>query len=204
MKNLILCILLVSMAAVVGCSNNDSGTNNNGGGGNAADYMPSTSGSWWKYNTASDTARRSLGGSESYNGKTYQILIEDNSTGRDTSFAFRTEGTILYTVVPKDSVSFQEVTFLNTTVGSTWNYSFTLSIGFLDVTTQITGKTVAAGLTRKVNGKDYTDVLQIQNTVVSSFGSSTTNTYFAKGIGEIETVDPSGDKSETLTEYQIK
>ncbi|HET9136165.1 MAG TPA: hypothetical protein VFO76_05970 [Candidatus Kapabacteria bacterium] len=197
MKNLLLCMLLVSFGAVVGCSN-DSTTNtgNGGGGGNATDYMPVTNGSSWHYATPTGTVTRTVSGTSTYFSKTF---IDIDGTDGNT-YSYRGDTNILYFITPKNDSTAQESIFLNTVVGSTWSYDmeiFTIPI-------HVTCKTVAAGLTRKVNGKDYSDVLQIQNSVSSLGATGSIDIYFAKGVGEIETVDPSGDKSETLTEYEIK
>lgn len=198
MKNLFICILFVSMAGIVGCSKTDSGTNNNGngGGGNATDYMPLTNGSSWHYTTPTGTLTRTVDGTASYLSKTYTALVASNGD----SLSLRADGSIMYQIMPKDLLTPQEVVFLNTSVGATWSYDMNVFFA-----THVDGKTIEAGLTRVVNGKTYTDVLHIQNTVsVSGFGGGLIDIYFAKGVGEIETVDPSGDKSETLDSYEIK
>jgi hypothetical protein len=48
-------------------------------------------------------------------------------------------------------------------------------------------------------------VIHIQTTAtVSGLGGDSIDVYYTKGVGEIETVDPSDSKTESLTDYEIK
>jgi hypothetical protein len=199
MKNLFICLLLASLAVVVGCSNNDSGTNS-GGENTANSYTPMSVGSNWTYNVGSGTKKRTVFATSSYNGKSYFQVADSPDT-----LQLRHEGGITYSLMPDSTfLGVQDYPVVNENVGASWEYD----LNFLVSTSHVIAKTVAGGLTRTVNGHTYSDVIQLHEDVISDvFGFSDTarlDHYFAKGIGEIEIVDPSGSESETLVSYEIK
>jgi hypothetical protein len=196
MKNLLLSILLVSLAAVVGCSNNDSTTNPGNTTGTGKDsYFPIAVGNSWVYKTQDSTATRTITGTTTFSGKTY-FQVMDYSEG--TSGMIRRDGAIVYAMLPSDFFgTLKEVTQLNETVGASWSYDLTV----LD-SQHFAFNTVAAGLTHTTNGDTYTDVLKVHQHVTGSvFGSAIdeeSDIYYAKGVGLIE------DQKNMLRSYTIK
>jgi len=165
MKKLIAILSLLVIISVVGC-NSDS-TTSSGGGGTlvTGTYSPLTSGSWWKYQTDTNTYTLVVGPSATINGKTYTSLYDQADT--TSGNLLRNEGTTTYTVTVDSSLTVVEVVFYKQSVSATWSYD---GPSFFGVTTKFNGKTVEGGISRTVLSKPYHKVnhTPLNDTVESS------------------------------------
>ena len=185
----------------VGC-NSDSTTSGGGGTIVTGTYSPLTSGSWWKYQTDTNTYTLVVGPSATINGKTYTSLYDQADTTNGT--VLRNEGATTYTITVDSTLAVVEIVYYKQSVGATWSYDGPSIFG---VITKFNGETVEGGLSRTVLGNAYTNVMHTRlKTTVDAFGFKTTTTkdyYFAKDIGLIETLTE-GASTERLVEYSIK
>lgn len=201
MKKLLAILPLLVIFFAVGC-NSDSTTSGGGGTLVTGTYSPLTTGSWWKYQTDTNTYTLVVGPSATINGKTYTSLYDQADT--TNSSVLRNEGTTTYTITVDSTLAVVDVVYYKQSVGATWSYDGPSIFG---VTTKFNGETVEGGLSRTVLGSTYTNVMHTRlKTTVDAFGFKTTTTtdyYFAKDIGLIETVTE-GASTDRLVEYSIK
>lgn len=201
MKKLLIIFSLLVVLASAGC---DSDSTSPGGGGTVVTgtYSPLTSGSWWKYQTDTNTYTMVVGASATINGKTYTSLYHQEDTTEGT--VLRNEGITTYTITTDSTFTVKEVVYYQQTVGAKWSYDGPSIFG---VVTKISGETVEGGLTRTVLGKSYTNVMHVRvKSTVNAFGFETTTTsdqYYAKDIGMIEQLT-AGVSTDKLMDYLIK
>lgn len=195
MKAVLTLCLLCSFAFVVGCSSTDSSTNpipTDASG----DYFPLSVGSYWKYNTSDSTATRAVVGTATLLGKSY-FAIHDYAAD-DTTY-IRRSGSKVYVLVPDSTgLGLIELLYMDETAGS----HDTVDLSFFGLVVHTDRTVTAVTGSRVVNGKTYSDLRLLHMVETSSFGTSTSDVYFAKGVGEIEDIEDSVSV-ETLVDYRI-
>jgi hypothetical protein len=191
---LLLCSILV-LSLLTGCSKNDMTTNSTPN--TSGVYFPLSTGSFWQYTTQDSTSTLAAVRTVQLLGKTY-VAVYDYSSG-DSSY-LRRSGTSVYTIMLDTSgTNPTEVKILEETPGAHWSYD--ISLGGFSVHADLSVTSVAGS--RVVNGKTYTDLIMLESVSNSLFGSSTTDTYLAKNVGEIESIED-GVTTESLLSYHIQ
>jgi hypothetical protein len=201
MKKLLAILPLFILFFAVGC-NSDSTSPGSGNPVVTGTYSPLTTGSWWKYQTDTNTYTMVIGPSATINGKTYTSLYDQTDSTSGT--VLRNEGITTYTITTDSTFTVKEVIYYTQTTGAKWSYD---GPSFFGVVTKINGETIEGGLSRTVFGNSYTNVMHTRiKTTVTAFGFSTTTTsdhYYAKDIGRIETLIE-GVSTDRLVEYTVK
>jgi hypothetical protein len=201
-KFFVLAFALCTISLVVSCKKDPETTSTtNTVTTNNTSYQPLTKGSTWTYKSSAAPGNgeytiTATGNTKVIKGKTYQILT---STASPTGEIYvRLDGENVYEYGKQDiNGSPFEIENLSikpaAAVNATWDDKSTLtSQGFsYDV---IYRKTIKEkGVTRKVNNKEYKDVIVIERITLYNFSGTPTEAsketlYYAKGIGAIEQV----------------
>ncbi len=200
LRTLFLLFSVSFLAASIGCDS-ESTTGGNNDTTSTGDYFPMTTNSYWTYKRVDgSTYTLTVVGDTTFQAKSYRYF-SSNDTSVDASDAmFRREGKIIYTLFPsQDLTGFTDAPVLKETAGATWENKITF---LFEITFKYTMKAVSA---RTVEGVTYTNILNAHADIsVAGFPGSTSDQYFAKGIGLIETVDSEGEESEVLIDYSVK
>jgi hypothetical protein len=196
LRNLFLVLIAAFSLSMYGC-NDDTST-----GGTPTvegDYFPLTKGSTWTYKNADSTETMiTVADDVTFNGKVYKWF----STNDSSDTGVRREGTTLFMLFPDSTgTGFTEVPILIETVGSMWTYKLTFFF-----TTTFSNKTVALLPTRVVRGTTYSSVLQVHSDItIEGFPvGSSSDTYYAKGVGMIEVVNSDDSENQQLMSHDIK
>lgn len=167
------------------------------------DYFPLTTNSNWSYNTndsgsstiTDTTYTLSTGQTASVTGNTFNIFINDDGLGLDTSYYRKGSGLYYTTYNLSDLFGAGGVVsgiFLkdNVAVGTTWTDSYNITYNGLPAV--VTGNSVilAKAVSGTVNTVSSTDIIKVRTTFnITYFGTTTTGyileNWFAKGIGLI-------------------
>lgn len=203
LRTLFLIFSVSFLAASIGCdSESTTGGNNDTTSTVTGDYFPMTTNSYWTYKRPNgSTYTRTVIGDTTFETKTYRYFSSNDTSINASDAMFRREGKNILTLFPKaDLTGFTEAPILKESVGAQWENTITFL--FFETTFKYTMKGVSA---RTVEGVTYTNILQA-HAELTAFGlpAGTMDTYFAKGIGLIETVDSGGEESEVLIAYSVK
>lgn len=188
-------LILSACSRDTGTNNNGSGTGNGGGSGTnppaptgckACEYYTICDGSYFTYIdsvypaapvTYTDTLRAQA--DTTINGLLYKRVKIISTRYPSTESLNCKDG--IYRVAGKYGFSSKPIILLkaNDPVGTSWTESPSTGVN-------VTFTNQAKGLTVRINGRDYTDVIQVR-AAISGFGSQyTADYYFAKGIGIIK------------------
>ncbi len=168
-------------------------------------YMPLTAGSMWTYTGSIGNTIDVMAGDSVLLGHTYRIMI-GTANGTSQPSVLRAVGTGINITMPDTNGVLRDVVYIKDGIktGDSWsNYSTNSGIpSFYDYTC------LGTGLTRTVQGKSYTNVMALTQTIGYNFGgqrivAGTATTYFAMGVGMIAT-DLSNGQSMELVSYSIK
>jgi hypothetical protein len=198
-KIFVLAFALCTISLVVSCKKDpDTGTNPPT---NNTSYQPVTKGSTWTYKSSAAPGNgeytiTATGNTKIINGKTYQILTSTVSPTGEAYIRLDGENVYEYGKQSSNGSSFELENLVvkpAAAVNATWDDKATITSQGLSYDL-IYRKTIKEkGVTRKVNNKDYKDVIVIERKTLVSVGgsenlSNTETLYYAKGIGPIEQV----------------
>ncbi len=180
-----------------------------GAGNNAAntDYYPSTTGTYWTYQDATDstaTFTMTVQANDTTIGtSSYRIIRSDNSSFfpdillRKTPGLYFSKGggiagllgaAISNPVLDQDQIILKD----NVAVGSSWNTSFNIDTLGFTVTVNIVNTITEKAVPRTVNNISFNDVIGVQTKVsiqIPLLGNQdilSINNYYAKGVGPVE------------------
>jgi hypothetical protein len=164
-------------------------------------YQPTTKGSTWTYKSSAAPGNgeytiTATGNTKVINGKTYQILSSTIASTGESYIRLDGENVYEYGKQTSNGSTFEIENLVikpAAAVNSTWDDKTKISTQGVSYDLIYRKKIKEKGVTRKVNNKDYKDVIVIERkTFISINGteteSGTETLYYAKGFGAIEQV----------------
>jgi len=212
-----------NVSVTVGPNTGNTGNTGGSGGTTSGDYFPLTQNSFWSYDDGAggDTTKVTVSGAAANGGKTYQRFITTYESGdpNDTAF-YRKDNTGSYYTTIDTSFFFGLVTFAQPTLdvlflknslttGATWNSDFAAKAMGQNVTARFKFTCANANASVTANGVTYNNVYKI--TAISQLigGGTTTDllslpdTYYAKGVGLIQSLDPLFGDDHVIRHYKV-
>lgn len=178
----------------------------------STDYLPLTVGSSWTYNINGNTNKLTVTNKDTVaHGRTYKVL--SNSNGANQYQAKSGSEYYRLAIFPGIVPNGVDELYLKAdqNVNATWQFNIPISISGIPVNVTSKYTITEKGISKSVQGKNYTDVIRVKQEFLSPFGNSGNGEHFyAKGVGLISsslTITIPGQNSTTnaeLVSYEIK
>jgi hypothetical protein len=166
-------------------------------------YMTFTTGSTWNFEKVSNpssptpvTTNYSITSGSmdtTINSKQYHVFTNNNG-GSNEYYYNSGNDYYTYRTLPADfGNQYVEIIYLkdNAPVGTVWTQSYPINYSGLSITLTLTNKIEERGITKSVNGKDYTDVIRVSTNITASAPIPFTltdeiNYYYAPKYGSVK------------------
>ncbi|MBC7934006.1 MAG: hypothetical protein H7Y86_01425 [Rhizobacter sp.] len=166
-------------------------------------YLHTTAGSSWNYRTVDnntpgtpeDYTRTSTNKDTTINGKTYHVYSNSNSGESEYNGKVGNDYFIFQALPDELGGSTEENLYLKAgaAVNASWTQPYSLDAGGFPVTANVINKIIEKGMTKTVNGVNYTNVIRVK-TDISIAGlppgivtfTTDINQYYAPKVGLIE------------------
>lgn len=165
----------------------------------ANDYMSTKAGSWWMYGTADSVVYKRLatGRDSVKDGYKYSYYISIDTTAADLDTIPEYYGKNENRYVRLFDIDGNEMNYVKAILlkdsartGDTWLNTETYQSAY-DITTE--SKVTGTGQTHTINGKTYTNVIEVHNDIKGKVSSSpvefnvgTIDVWFCKGVGLVK------------------
>lgn len=189
-------LLLFSATLIfTACSKNDSNPDSNSSG----SYINTNAGSTWKYHednssgvtpTSSDYTVTSTSQDSTIKGRKYHVY--NYSYGGSQYLAASGHDYYQYDSIPVSGGANVERLYLkdDAAQGATWSQNFDLTISGIPITLKATNKITEKGISRIVNGQNYSNVTHVSTSLssalITSGFTSSIESYYAPNYGMIE------------------
>jgi len=188
-------ILLAATLIFTDCNKNDSNPDSNTSG----TYINANAGSTWTYHednssgvtpTSSDYTVSSTSQDSTINGRKYHVY--NYSYGGSQYLAVSGHDYFQYDSIPITGGINVERLYLkdNAAQGDTWSQNFDLTISSIPITLTAKNKIIEKGISRTVNGQNYTNVTHVStalsSALITSGLTSNIDGYYAPKYGMIE------------------
>jgi hypothetical protein len=188
-------ILLAATLIFTACNKNDSNPDST----TSASYINTHAGSTWTYHednssgvtpTSSDYSVTSTSQDSTINGRKYHVY--NYSYGGSQYLAVLDHEYYQYDSIPVAGGENVERLYLkdNAAQGATWSQDFELTISNIPITLTATNKIIEKGISRTVNGQNYTNVTHVStalsSALITSGLTSSIDSYYAPNFGMIE------------------
>ncbi len=167
-----------------------------------SEFMPTTPGSWWMYasNEGDVTIRRATGRDSVKEDRTYSYFeTTDTVSAYVTPEYFGKNGDLYIMLIDVDGSQENYYTVVvqkeNAEVGNTWSNTGSITYAGNKFNLLTEGEVVSTGGTLTINGKTYTDVVEIKNKLKAKHvlmpnyvSCGTAVMWFSKGVGIVKTI----------------
>lgn len=173
------------------------------------DYLPLTIGSNWTYLSNGTTSTITVSSKDTVAlGRTYKVFT--NSNGPNQYHVKSGNEYYRFATFQNFFPNGVEELYLKSdgNVNTNWQFSVNVNFGGIPIPVTASYTITEKGITKNVQGKNYTDVVHVVMTLSSGLGNG--DFYYAKGVGMISSslniTVPGSTTSNTaeLTAYEIK
>lgn len=213
MKYFAFVLLSVSAILFSSCSGDNNPVNSTTG--DANQYMPTTTGTTWTYNTPNGLMVETITKDTTIIGNVYRKHDVTFSAipGRVFFNALRNSGNTCYGIVDDNGVLKEIVNLKDAVVGESWTYSISGVQNGTPYVANYKAKIGARDLTQSVGSSSYSNVIRVDITIdivsngVTYANAGTKNIFYAKGVGLIQATETTGTNTivaQQLISYSIK